>query len=212
MTEIHTGCLVNTGKLSFSATSTSAELGALAASLQAVELRKLLTKSATNSELVSAQLMLDTMTYERHLARFEYSKHCRFDHTTWDIEAMDMQPDKNTIADLFDAVDADSDSTIRLEGHSFASYLDCLKCGRRSSIGLSLYARLNSDIRQCGCGGRMYSTGYFSFEALRKSDLSRANLNLTLARLGFRYGDVISVGGTSGTERHIEIGEGTNVE
>jgi hypothetical protein len=52
----------------------------------------------------------------------------------------------------------------------------------------------------------MFATGFFSFEAIRRSELSGMNLGLKLAALGFQAGEVISVADASGSERHLEIG------
>ncbi len=196
------------GGVSAPATEAPAELGALAASLQAAELRKLLGGATNGATLVGAQVMLDTATHARHLSRFERNEQCRFDHESWEIDTVDLEPQENTLRDLFDAVDPGPDQTVKLEGHSFATYVDCVACGRRSSVGLSLYRRLSAADRICSCGGRMFATGFFSFEAIRRSELSGMNLGLKLAALGFQAGEVISVADASGSEHHLEIGGG----
>jgi molybdopterin/thiamine biosynthesis adenylyltransferase len=196
------------GAIPVPATGTAAELGTLAASLQVGELRRLLGNTANDASLVGAQLMIDTATYASHLCRFKRNEQCRAGHDVWKVEAVVMSPQESTLADLFDAVDAGSDSAISLEGHSFATTVDCVACDRRSAIGLSIYGRLSVDERTCSCGGRMFAPGFFSFEAIRRSDLSATNMGLTLAALGLQSGDVISVTEGPGTARHIEIRDG----
>jgi molybdopterin/thiamine biosynthesis adenylyltransferase len=132
------------GNIPVPASGAPAELGAIAASLQAGELRKLLGDTTNDATLAGAQLMLDTATHTRHLSRFQRNEQCRFDHESWQVEAVDLAPQENTLADLFDAVDSGSDSAVRLEGQLFATYLDCIVCGRRSNVSLSLYGRLSA--------------------------------------------------------------------
>ena len=195
------------GEITVPATGTPVELGALAAALQAGELRRLLDDTAKDNSLVSAQLMLDTTTHTRHLSRFTHNEHCRFDHEIWKVETVALSPPDNTLADLFDAVDAGSDPSISLEGHAFATHVDCVACGRRSNVGLSLYGRLSDGDRTCSCGGRMFAPGFFSLAAIRRSDLSTVNLGLKLAALGFCDSDVVSVANGSDETRHFEIGQ-----
>lgn len=52
----------------------------------------------------------------------------------------------------------------------------------------------------------MFATGFFSFEAINRSDLPSWKLGLKLADLGFRYGDVITVDDASGKSCHLGIG------
>lgn len=199
------------GELSVPATGAPAELGTLAAAFQACELRKLL--SAHTNEVrgeetpTAAQMLFDTSTYERHLVGFSRNDQCRFDHQTWEIESVEITPEASTLEDLFDAVSADPDSTIGLEGHAFATYVDCLDCGRRVGVGLSIYARVSNDARSCSCGGRLMPTGFFSFEAIRRSDLSLEILGRGLVRMGLRSGDVITVTDSAGNKRYAAIGE-----
>ncbi len=195
------------GNIPVPATGAPAELGALAASLQAGELRRLLGGAANDASLVGAQLMLDTVTHTRHLCRFERNEQCRFDHEMWKVEAVALSPQESSLVELFDAVDAGPDPAISLEGHSFAMYVDCVACGRRSNVGLSLYGRLSDGDRTCSCGGRMFAPGFFSFEAISRSSLSTMNLGLKLDAQGFCAGDVVSVSSGADTTRHIEIGE-----
>ena len=187
------------------ATAAPAELGTLAASLQAAELRKLLGGETNGASLVGAQVMLDTATHARHLTRFKRNEHCRFDHASWEIEEVDLEPRESTLADVFDAVDAGSSAALRLEGHAFATYLDCIACCCRKSIGPTVYGRLSAADRTCECGGWLFATGFFSFESIRYADLSVVNRNLKLVDLGLRSGDVVSVTEAAGSVRHLEI-------
>ena len=194
------------GSAAVPATGAPAELGALAASLQAGELRRLLDNAVDETSLVGGQLMFDTLTHSRHLCRFKRNDQCRFDHEMWKVETADVSPTDDTLADLFDAVARGSDPAIGLEGHSFAMHINCVACDDRSDIGLALFGRLSEGDRTCSCRGRMFASGFFSLETIRQSELSTSFLDLNLSTVGFRAGDVISVSGDAGSTRHVEIG------
>lgn len=191
------------------ATAAPAELGVLAASWQAIELRKLTDPVPAQHALAGAQLLIDTHTHAQHVNRIVRNAHCRFDHASWsDIEQVDVDCTAHTLGDLFAAADAGRDAAIGIDGHRFAMYLDCRACGRRRSVGLALYGRLDEAARTCDCGGRLLAAGFFSFETIRRSELSRASSDLKLAALGLRARDVVSLAEASGRTRHLEIAGG----
>jgi len=197
------------GDRSISQTAAPAELGTLAATLQAAELRRLLGNGgADSSTLIGAQFMFDTSSHTGHFSRFSFNEQCRFDHQVWrDIEATALPPNESTLADLFDALAGTEDCTVSLDGHVVSTCVDCVACGKRSSVGLVLSGRLSAEHRTCACGGRMFAPGFFSMAALHRSDISAKNLDLTLASLGIRSGDVLSIASGPDHVRHVEIAE-----
>jgi len=196
------------GNMQVPATGAPAELGALTASLQAAELRRILDgNAAIDGPLVGAQFMFDTQTYAGHRGRFKRNKQCRFTHESWQVEPIALTPQQDTLTDLFAAVGGDSDPAISLEGHSFVTFVSCVACGKQSNVGLSLYRRLSECDRVCDCNGRMFAPGFFSSESIRKSEVSAPHLGLKLTAMGLRAGDVISVADAPGKTRHIEIRE-----
>ena len=196
----------NAGAGAVPVTAAPAELGALAAALQAAELRKLLRTPGDAQPLIDRQLMLDIRRYEQHLVSYRRTDHCRFDHAIWRIETLDLSPQESTLADLFDIVSAVPEDGLGIEGQVFATFIDCPACGKRSSVGLSLCGRLGDARRSCVCGGRMQAAGFFSFETIRRRELSTQKLSLTLTEIGFLPGDVISVVSPTGRARHFELG------
>jgi hypothetical protein len=150
--------------------------------------------------------MLDTSSYERHLVGFRRAEGCRFDHATWPIEPLDLAPQANTLADLFAATAAAPEAQLGIEGQVFVTFIHCPGCGKRASFGLSLFGRLGEAQRTCGCGGRMHALGFFSTETIRPQDVPPFQRRLTLAAIGFRAGDVVSVASPTGTARHFELG------
>lgn len=188
------------------ATDAPAELGALAAALQAAELRKLLGSCPDIVGLSGSVLVFDTKSHMAHRYRVRRNDVCRFDHDTWNQEILELDPAETTLADLFDATHSSSDSAITLEEQVFARKLHCTACGKESSIDLALGSRLPAAARSCGCGGRMLAAGFFSSEAIRRSDCSRDDLRLCLDAMGFRTGDLLSASDPSTGVRHFEIG------
>ncbi len=192
------------------ATGAPAELGAIAASLLAAELRKRLDGSAGDSVLTSSQLMLDTSTYSRHLNRFEYNQQCRFDHEVWTPEIVAIDPAEYTLGDFFRLADVGADEGIGLEGHSFATSLHCPECGEHTNVERSLVMRLSPDIRHCRCGRRMFAPGFSSSEQIRATDVPTAELSRTLGAIGFRPRDVLTVSSDRNSVRHVEIGSSSD--
>jgi hypothetical protein len=188
------------------ATNAPAELGGIAASLLAAELRKRLNGRTAHSVLASSQLMLDTSTYSRHLNRFEHNQECRFDHEVWTPETVEIDPGESTLGDLFELASTDTNAAIGLEGHSFATRLHCVDCGKHTSVELSLVLRMSPGLRRCDCGGRMYAPGFSSTELIRASDVPTAEPPRTLGAIGFRRGDILTVSSDRDAVRHVEIG------
>lgn len=186
-------------------TNAPSELGALAAALQAAELRKLIGGALDTTPQSGLQLMYDTYSYTRHLNRVKQNAQCRFDHCTWHPKIIEFEPKKNTLADLFDALDPNSDAAVSVEGHAFVTYLHCVACDKDSCIDLSLGGRLDAARRICSCGGRMLAPGFFCSESVQRSNTSRESLRLKLDAIGFRIGDLLSVTDRAGGIRHIEI-------
>lgn len=193
------------GETRVPATRAPAELGAMAAASLAVELRALTDPAARESGLRSAQLMIDTATNARSLMRFRFNPRCRFDHQSWALAYRDLDPQSNSFADLFQSLDFD-DPAISVEGHEFATRLDCAACGRRTPITPRLYGRLGEEARRCvGCGGPLFAPGFYRLPALTRSALSPATLALPLAAFGFRRGDVLSVNGDGNPPVHLAL-------
>jgi molybdopterin/thiamine biosynthesis adenylyltransferase len=187
------------------ASGASPELGAAVAALQAAELRKRLEAPTRESSLCGGQFMLDTASYSGSLHRFSRNAACRFDHRVWDIEVVDLDL-ACSLDELFDACGDLADPAFELEGLSFATYLDCRECGKRSTLGLALPSRLSAAQRACECGGLLQAPGFYSFGTLRRAELSATQRRRTLAALGLKVGDVVSISNGHRDVQHFEIG------
>lgn len=185
-------------------TNSTIEVGAIAGALLTAEVRKVATGYAESS-LIGRQLMLELSSHAHHLSCFRRNPDCRMTHQPWSIEPIECDPDATDLDGLFDLVGGDDGAQIGLLGQRFVTHLDCVRCDRRSSVGLVLYGRLDPTTRVCQCGGAMLAAGFYSFDALRRSDLAGSMQRIALADLGLMRGDIITVRSESGIARHFEL-------
>jgi molybdopterin/thiamine biosynthesis adenylyltransferase len=174
-------------------TMASSALGALAASLMAIEIVKLLSGDLTAS-VAAKQVVLDARHHSLLVTTGRRNPSCLFDHRTWVIEPWYCRPDTTTVAAALSAL-----GSLHVEGHSFVRQLVCPGCG-----DLLNSLRLNRPLARCSaCDRRMVSPGFSSLELL-DSELAGEHRNLTLAQIGFRVGDDVVGSG----DRHYRITEG----
>ena len=164
-------------------TMASSALGALAASLMAVEVAKLLAGVPTGS-LVSRQFIFDACHHTAQVTTERRNPYCRFDHGVWRVEPWMCPPAATTLRDALGEI-----GSLQVEGHRFASEMICPGCGHRQNA-----LRLNRPLARCPqCNRRMASQGFGSLERLTPS-LVRDYLHLTLADIGLHAGDIVSSG------------------
>jgi hypothetical protein len=161
----------------------SSALGALAASLTAIQIAKILRGDADTSA-ASRQVVLDAEHHIVQVTEERRNPNCRFDHGIWAVEPWISPPDAMTLAQAVSAL-----GSVRVEGHRFVCGLVCPGCGRREN-GL----RLNRPLARCtACNRRMASDGFSARECL-DSTLAVEYRGLTLAQVGLRAGDIVSSG------------------
>jgi molybdopterin/thiamine biosynthesis adenylyltransferase len=172
-------------------TMASSALGAMAASLMAIEIAKLLHGDRSSS-VTPRQILLDA---EHHTMRVSTSKRnpwCRFDHRSWLIEPWNCRPDKTTVEAALSALGA-----LQVEGHRFTSELVCPGCCHRE-----MALRLNRPLALCPvCHRRMVTSGFGSLERL-ESELAEKYSHLTLEQIGLRAGDIVTGGGQNHRIHH----------
>jgi len=189
-------------------TNALSSLGALAASLQAIECRKLLA-GEFDGLAVARQILIDAAHHKHYVTRLTRNPGCRFDHEVWSISQGQVRSPAVTVAQ---ALDLDCGATtgagaraLWVEGKVFVKATACMGCGRRLKT-LRLEGRLRPSDRRCGeCGGRLVAVGFEMIERLDTA-MPRDVLNRSLRSLGFRVGDVFLVGGSVGQVRAYEIG------
>jgi hypothetical protein len=161
----------------------SSALGALAASLMAIEIAKILAGDLAAS-LASRQLVLDAGNHRMQVTAGKRNPWCRFDHRTWTVEPWDCRPDATALGHALDAL-----GSIRVEGHRFVTDLVCPGCGRRERA-----LRLNRPAARCpACNRRMVTAGFGALDRLDR-ELAGAYANLSLAQIGLRTGDIVTGG------------------
>lgn len=186
-------------------TNAPSSLGALAASLQAIECQKIL-----RGEIVATgqQVLIDAAHYKHYITSFKRNPDCLFaGHDIWDIRKLKVRPEVLTLAQALKLAGDTSISdgvSLRVEGNAFVKRLTCARCGRIKEL-LRLRSSLKeSEIKCSRCGVKMISTGIDLTERLNSALLSPNVFSLPLRAFGFRRGDVFSVVNKD-EEVHYEI-------
>jgi molybdopterin/thiamine biosynthesis adenylyltransferase len=186
------------------ATSAPAALGALAASLAALELQKLL---AGQWEQVAAgrQVLVDAAWHRHFVTTYRRNPECRFDHASWTVSSLDVDPRACTLAQLW-ALAGVGPSDLGLEGQVFVRQLTCPACGAVRLCGCRLAGRLTTSSACDACGRRMLVAAPDVSEWLRADDLAPAVRDRRLVEFGVRPGDVVTLR-CGGEEQHVQLGE-----
>ncbi|MEK6324294.1 MAG: ThiF family adenylyltransferase [Acidobacteriota bacterium] len=192
------------------ATNAPSSLGALAASLQAIECQKLLS-GQTDRAAVSKQVLIDASYHKHYVTAFRRNPNCRFSgHEVWHIERQNRSIDEMSLEQalkLMPATVSENASGLRVEGKPFVKRLSCPGCGEGRSL-LRLECSLRDKQTKCGkCGQRMIATGFDLVERLNAASVSHKALGRSLRSLGLRPGDVFSISDRR-DERHYEIPDG----
>ncbi|MCC6765583.1 MAG: ThiF family adenylyltransferase [Deltaproteobacteria bacterium] len=192
---------------SWTPTRAPSALGALAASLQALECRRLLAAEDA-FDGAGREVVVAADTHRMVVTRFARNPDCRFDHRAFALLPLTPSVATATLADAFalarralrgDAVE------LGVPGHLFATRLTCVRCRNAQSLAPHLRGRLDATALACpACGAAREVGGFDAHERLDPTQPA-AVAALPLARLGLRAGDV--VGATDGrTVVHFECG------
>lgn len=166
----------------------SSALGALAASLTAVQITMLLSGDITAS-VAAKQVVLDARHHRLLVTTIRRNSTCFFDHRTWTIEPWHCRPDRTTVGAALSEL-----GSLQVDGHRFVCGVVCPACGRQESS-----LRLNRPLARCvNCDRRMVTPG-FVLERL-DSELPGEYRTLTLAQIGIRDADLVTAG-----DRHYQI-------
>ncbi len=217
------------------ATNAPSSIGALAASLQAIELQKLLAARGWEASLslpageqhpeavslVGRELFVDAYTHTSYLTTLHRNAACLFDHQTWEIEPID----DCTIGEVLDRAPGIESSSSG--SGSTAVALDH-PSGIEGAAAISVEGDAFLPFLRCACGyqrtdvWRLRSSHAAAPEACPLcaralflpgffvvDSLSQAAeqtvLDRRLSSLGLRPGDVFSVGSVEGGTRHFEL-------
>jgi molybdopterin/thiamine biosynthesis adenylyltransferase len=169
-------------------------LGALAASMQALECCKIL-EGRLDRAAVGRQITIDSQWHNHYEMRYRRNPDCRFDHKSWNIKKLPLRLDQFTLEDALGLGDR-----IELDHRPFVKGLLCPGCGSERSV-FFLSAALNREARRCTqCGTVMTASGFDTLERI-DGRLPQKILNYPLNKVGFREGDVFH----AGDENYFEI-------
>ena len=194
---------------SVAATNAPSGLGALAASLQAIECQKLLS-GQTERAAVSKQVLVDALYHKHFVTAFRRNPHCRFSgHEVWHIQKLNRAMEDLTLAEALQlgrvGTRESGPCALRIEGKPIVKRLTCPACGAVRAL-FKLECSLRAAQTKCPkCGRRMLAAGRDVLERLSAAVVSRNVLGRSLASLGLRSGEVFSVGDGEG-ELHYELG------
>ena len=190
-------------------TNAPSSIGALAASLEALECQKVLS-GKWEWVAVGRQVLINASAHTHFITRFGLNPACRFDHAVWNIELLNHRPAQLTLRDALACADLaghDAPSlALGVEGMVFLRKLTCTGCGFTREL-LRLSGRLRAAERACvRCDLPMRAAGFDMAEWLRAADLAPATLARSLRSVGLRSGDVFTVSGALG-QRRFQIGK-----
>jgi molybdopterin/thiamine biosynthesis adenylyltransferase len=169
-------------------------LGALAASMQALECGKIL-EGHLDCAAVGRQITIDAQWHHYYEMGYQHNPECRFDHRSWSIEKLHCDLDKFNIDDALRLGDR-----IELDHMQFVKKLMCPGCGREHSL-FYLSTALSPEARKCAaCGTVMIATGFDTLERIDKRSSERIG-GFSLGKVGLRRGDVFH----AGNEKYFEI-------
>ncbi len=185
-----------------SPTAAPSSLGALAASLQAIECRELLAAGAP-SAAAGRQIFFDLRHHQYYCTFLRRNPRCRrTQHAAWSPVPLDIDPRAIPAGDLLargraalDGAPADArPCELRVNDLRWVRQMVCCSCGAvRGALHL-LRGPLVTASRTCPkCGGRMQARGLEVAAGLSAGMLSEAQKRRSLHALGIRDGDILTL-------------------
>lgn len=182
-------------------------LGALAAALLALECRKLLNADAASLP-PGSELVVDARHHRQFVSSARRNPACRFvHHAPWAVQPFPIAP-RTALGAAFEhlgrPLGANGGLTLSVDGKRIVRRLVCEGCGAVKSV-LRLRGALRPTDQKCsGCGGTMAINGFGLLEDLAAASLTRSERNRSLASIGIRSGEVVTVS-ESGHSLHFEL-------
>jgi adenylyltransferase/sulfurtransferase len=193
-------------------TNAPSYLGALAASLQAIECHKLL-RGELDRAVVGRQVLVDAASHRHYVTAFSRREACRMrPHRPLAITRMRYGPREVTLGALFERAARDGlgrrDLALEVEGLRLAIQQTCENpaCGRRRPVWRFGLAWTESRTRCDACGGSLHAEGFDLRERVEASSAPPSLLERTLGQLGLRRGELCTVSAAE-TNRHYLLGD-----
>lgn len=184
-------------------------IGALAATLQAIECRKLLS-GRFDEAAIGRQILIDARHHRHFVTTIPCNPRCRFDHEVWPVKVIGGRAGSITLGEAMalgggSAADC-AQIGIEVEGSVFVRQLTCADCGFRTRM-MRFERSLRASERICReCGQpAMIAGGFDLTERLDAGLLPRRALGRSLASFGLRDRDVFTLD-DGGRKLHFEIG------
>jgi hypothetical protein len=175
--------------------------GALAASLGAVEVRRLLS-SERDSAAAGYEVMLDARHHAHHVTRLTRTPDCRFSHERWPVE----EQENPTLAEALSLAGGDvRDAGLRVPGHAFVTGLVCAECQETRAVWRLRASLEPADLACRRCGRECPVRGFDLLERLSADRVPSHLLERPLDALGLRPGEVFAVTPRSGPTRYFEL-------
>lgn len=186
------------------ATNAPSSLGALAASLQAIECQKLLSQQNT-LVAIGKQVLIDGLHHKHYVTTFRRNANCRFTHDVWHIEKLSRSIEEITLQQALRLAPSAGDfaQSFSVEGKPFVKRLTCMNCGATRSVLRFNHSLSKKQTRCRHCGQQMVASGFDLVERLSADSVSQHVLSRSLRALGLRPRDVFSVSDGNG-EYHYE--------
>ncbi len=169
-------------------TEAPAPLGALAASLQALECGRLL---AGDRSMAGKEIVMHARSGRLYRSDLRRSRTCRFDHEIWRIEG--ALPGRMTIGEALEI------GPLSVPGKYFTLSAVCRRCGRRTKA-LRLTNGAGLVKAKCrSCGGQLQAPGFELMERL-DGGLPERWRRRCLSAAGVVSGEIVALG-----ERYVEV-------
>ncbi|MCZ6696342.1 MAG: ThiF family adenylyltransferase [Acidobacteria bacterium] len=189
-------------------TRSISSLGALAASLQAIECHKILAGSP-GVVAFDREILIDAAHHILYRTAMAPNPNCRLgNHAAWRIEPLQRSPDRVSLGQALALGPSGkgrwNGGGLRVEASPFIRRLVCSHCGHQRSL-LRHRASLAAGGPRCRkCGAGMAAPGFDTLDRLSAAELPERTLRRSLRTLGLRSGDVFSVGDAR-RENHYEF-------
>ena len=180
-------------------THAPAALGALAASMQALECQALLCSGESDgARSASRQVVVDARHHTHYVTSLPRHPSCRVaEHGPWSIDSLPAEPRELTLDDLVRAArttrrrkqtsrcrPAADRFSLRVAGQRFVTSLRCSGCGRAHEF-FGVRRRLQTRRKACRrCGASMYATAFDLEDSLEIWSLPKPCAKTTLSTIG----------------------------
>jgi len=184
-------------------------LGALTASLQAVECWKILSGQRHHAAS-GKQILIDALHHKHYVTRYRRNPQCRFGHEIWEIVKLKAPPGQISLGEALSLGPGhsgfSSPTTLRFAGMGiFVEKLICPACKSQKAL-VHLEHRLTQTLRACPNCGHPMLPGHNVAYKLEADRLTAQAFEQSLESLGFQSGDIFTISSPSG-DHHYEVGD-----